>query len=187
MQMQTRRFTYDEYMQLGKSGIIGPKERVELLDGDILVMPPIGPDHWSTVMRMTHVLIEHLGRRTLVMAQGEIKLDALSAPQPDIAFLRPKESFYRGCEVEPRDILALLEVSHSSLAFDRGRKLLAYARAGIPEYWIANLIDWTMTRYTLPHELGYAASHTYEHGESVTLGTLPPVTLPVAELLGTPL
>jgi|HubBroStandDraft_6_1064221.scaffolds.fasta_scaffold696809_2 Uma2 family endonuclease len=186
MHMQIRAFTVDEYHHLGELGIFGPEERLELLDGQILVMPPPSPAHSSTVLRLAHELIVRLGRRALVLCQDEVDLSKFSAPMPDIAILRRRDDYYRHAHPQPQDIYALIEVARSSLKYDSGRKLLAYARAGIAEYWIANLVHSNLTRFTQPNELGYAESRTFAHGEVVTLCTEPPIEFGVDELLGPP-
>ena len=181
---RTRPFTVEEYFKLVEVGILAEDERVELLDGEIILMAPIGPDHNSTVLRMTRYFVSRFGERAMVLPQGSMRLSRISAPEPDFCVLRPKDDFYRAALAEPEDVLALVEVASTSLAYDRGRKLRAYARAGIPEYWIADLVAWTVVRYRSPNDLGYSETTINSGDDEIALSAIPEVTFGVSELLG---
>jgi Uma2 family endonuclease len=117
------------------------EERVELLDGEIIAMSPQNNPHASTVARITNLLIPSIGRKFSVRVQLPIHLDEWSEPEPDFAVCVHDPDDYASGHPEPAAILLLIEVADASLAFDRKRKRAAYARAGIPDYWIVNLPD----------------------------------------------
>jgi Uma2 family endonuclease len=181
---RTRRFTVEEYFRLAEVGILKEDERVELLDGEIVLLPAIGPDHNSVVLRMNHLLVSRLGERAMVLPQGSMRLSDTSAPEPDFCVLRPKDDFYRSGLALPEDVYALVEVSGASLAYDRGRKLKAYARARIPEYWIADLAAWSIIGHRNPNDLGYAEVTTYAADAEIAFEAAPTIRFRAAELLG---
>ena len=106
--------TVGEYIQMGVTGILGPEPRVELIDGEIIDMPPMGAPHAGGVKRLIRVLTQALGERAIVAAQDPIVLGDLSAPQPDLAVLRPRDDFYAEAHPGPEDVLLLIEVAASS-------------------------------------------------------------------------
>jgi Uma2 family endonuclease len=137
---EPRRFTREEYYRMYDAGLFRD-ERVELLDGEIIAMGSQNPPHASTVARINNLLIPLLARTHSVRAQLPVVLDALSEPRPDFAICKLDPDDYATAHPTPGEILLLIEVSDASLVFDRKRKRVAYARAGIPEYWIVNVPD----------------------------------------------
>lgn len=131
-----RRFTADEYVRMAEAGILGEDERIELIRGEILIMSPIGMRHNAFVDRFNYLLVTALGRRAWVRVQGSVRLFPDTMPEPDLAVLRRRD--YRTAHPTPEDILLVIEVAESSLAYDRGRKASLYAEAGIAEYWVAD-------------------------------------------------
>jgi Uma2 family endonuclease len=178
-----RRFTVDEYHAMGAAGVIGPSERVELLDGEILTMPPISPRHTGDVNRLTHLLITRFGSRAVVQVQNPVRLDDYSEPEPDIALLRPRDDFYASAHARPQDVLALLEVAETSLRYDAGKKLRAYARRGIPEYWIVDLRGERIVVHREPAQTEYAVEGSASRGETLAFEAFPSDVLRVDELL----
>ena len=134
------RFTRDEYYRMGEAGLFA-EERVELLDGEIITMPPQNPPHAGTTSGLATVVIRLLGTNFTVRIQAPIVLNDWSEPEPDIAICRLDPNHYRIEHPKASDILLLIEVAETSLAYDRRRKVAAYAGSNIPEYWIVNLID----------------------------------------------
>jgi len=118
------RFSVDEYLRMGETGILKEDDRVELIDGEIIDMPPIGIPHTSAVNRLGNKLKEQLGTRVILSMQNPIRIGDLSLPQPDIALLRPRDDFYAAAYPTPADILLLVEVAESSVRYDRDKKLL---------------------------------------------------------------
>lgn len=142
-----RPITVYEYLRMGELGVIGPEERVELLDGELIAMPPSGEDHSFGVNEIVRVFYRHFADRTYIQSQSPIRLNELSEPEPDVVLLAPREDRYRKHRPLAGDVLLVVEVSDTSLRYDRGRKLEAYARAGIPEVWIVNVPDRCVERY----------------------------------------
>lgn len=134
------RFTREEYYRLWESGLFSDK-RVELLDGEIITMPPQNPPHAGITSRLAAVVILSLGRTFTVRIQAPIVLNDWSEPEPDVAICRFDADDYQGEHPKASDVLVVMEVAQSSLGYDRRRKTIAYATSGIPEYWIINLID----------------------------------------------
>ena len=126
----------DAFHRMGETGILGPRDRVELIDGEIIDMSPIGVLHAAIV----DVLARHFGRRTgesvFVRCQNPLRLDDISEPEPDIAILRPRADFYMTAHPGASDVLLVIEVADTSLAYDLGTKVPLYARHGIPEVWV---------------------------------------------------
>jgi Uma2 family endonuclease len=136
-----RRFTADEYQAMGQAGILRDDDRVELIDGEVVAMSPLGLRHLAVVDRLTRHLVVSAGDRAIVRTQGAVRLDPLNEPEPDIALLRPRDDFYATIHAGPADILVLIEVADSSLRYDTTVKTELYARLGAAEYWIVDLVD----------------------------------------------
>ena len=159
----------DTFYGMAEAGLFKPEERVELIEGEIFDMAPIGQDHEASVIGLTRALVLACGDRGLVSTQNSVRMAPWSAPQPDFAVLRYREDFYRtGERAGPADVLLVIEVADSSLRFDQGVKLRLYARAGIPEYWIVNLKARVLTAHRAPAGDSYAA--VTDHGAGETLG-----------------
>lgn len=130
------RITVHEYHRMAEEGLLAPDARVELIEGEIIDMAPIGPPHGSVVDELTYAFIHAVGRRAIVRVQGAVRLSERSEPQPDLALLKPRKDHYRRSQPAPSDTLLLIEVSDSTLRYDRHIKVPLYARHGIPEAWI---------------------------------------------------
>jgi Uma2 family endonuclease len=135
------RFTVDEFHRLGEAGILSRDDRVELIDGEIVHMTPIGPRHASCVRRLIALLSPSAAGRAIVDAQDPLRLGQHDEPQPDVVLLGPRPDFYRDAHPGPADTLLVIEVADASITYDRTVKLLRYASAGVPEVWIVNLSD----------------------------------------------
>ena len=179
-----RRFNVDEYYAMAEAEIIGRDERVELIDGEIIAMSPIGPEHGASVDIGNYFLVSLLGRRAIVRVQGNIRLDEYNEPQPDFTMLRWRDDFYRNELPGPTDVLLLVEVSDSSLSHDRNTKLSLYASFGIPEVWIANIPARVVETYADPVDGGYTASRVYSPGEIVSPAAFDDVAIPVSLFIG---
>ena len=172
-QEKIRPLTVDDYHRMVEAGILDERERVELLDGLLIAMPPEGPVHSDVAAELMVLLVQRFAGRATVRPGSPVALDGVSEPQPDLAIVRRREERYLHGHPTPRDVLLLVEVAWTSLAYDRRRKLRAYARNGIAEYWIVNCVDQRVEVNTDPHELGYATSRNYEHGEALALRAFP--------------
>src|SRR5437016_5067831 len=133
--------TLEEYDRMVAAGVFDEDARIELIKGEIVDMPPPGPEHENSVTYLHFVFFHHVGRQAVIWPQGNsIGLpDSDSRPQPDITILKWRDDFYKAKRPTAEDVLLLVEVAYSSLKFDRGVKLKLYAEAGIPEYWVVNL------------------------------------------------
>lgn len=178
-----RRFTVAEYYALAGVGILSVNERVELLEGDIIVMPPIGDWHASCVDRLNHVLLPRLQRRAIVRVQNPTRLNQRSEPQPDVMLLRWRDDFYRGGHPGPGDVLLLIEVADTSVDYDRGAKLSAYARAGIPEVWIVTRENRRIEAYTAPEGDAYTQTRQAGPGASIAPEAFPDLVLEVDRIV----
>jgi Uma2 family endonuclease len=133
------RITVDEYHRMAEVGLLAPDARVELIEGVIIDMAPIGPPHCSAVDLLTELLVLAVSGRAIVRTQGSVRLNRWSEPQPDIAVLKSRLGRYRQAHPSGKDIYLVIEVSESSLKFDLNAKAKLYARYGVPEVWVADL------------------------------------------------
>lgn len=137
--LKRHRLSADDYQRLGETGVLPPDLRVELIDGEIIEMAPIGTRHRAMVSRLDRLLQRAVADRALVAVQTSFRLDPHSEPEPDIGVYRPRADFYATALPTPADTLLLIEVADSSLRYDREVKLPLYARRGVPELWIVDL------------------------------------------------
>ena len=177
-----RRFTVDESLAMLDAGVLHEDDRIELIDGVLLVMAPIGDYHDNTADWLNELCVRTFGDRARVRVQGSIRLNNMSAPQPDIAILRRRalgdmRPFF------PQDIFLVIEIADSSLRYDSGPKLAMYAAAGIPEVWIANLRSREVTAHISPAGSVYTSVHTYGSGDSISPGAFPDVSLAIDEFM----
>ena len=180
---ETRKFTVREYFRMVEAGILQEDERVELIGGEILVMAPMGPPHFSGIMRYNRVFGRLAGDRFAVLVQAPLPLDEHSAPEPDLALLKFREDDYVGGYAGPEDTLLVIEVAESSLNYDRDVKAHVYGRAGIPETWVLNLPGDCIERFLDPGPGGYAQHTVLRRGEKISPVSLPDLELTVDDLL----
>ena len=183
VQPQPRLFTIDDYFAMAEAGILGPEERVELIDGVVITMPPIGNPHNASVDKSNRNLVISVGTRGIVRTQGSIALNDRSMPQPDLVLLRERDDFYSSQRAGPQDILLLIEVSDSSADYDRNVKLPRYAEAGIPEVWIAVIPEGVVEAHTEPAGGRYTQMRTFRPGDTISPGCFPDIALSVDEIL----
>ena len=168
---------------MAETGVLRPDARVELLDGRIIDMSPIGPFHGGVTKRLIRFFTALAKSRWVVAAQDPVRLDDHSEPQPDLMLLKPAADDYTTRHPGPADVFLLIEVADSSLELDREEKLPAYGRAGISEVWILNLPARTIEVYREPHFMGYGANRTLHAGDQASPLAFPDVAVDVAELL----
>lgn len=178
-----RRFSVGEYYAMAEAGILTENDRVELLDGEIVVMAPIGNRHQSSVDGHGEMFTLRLQGRANVRIQGPVRLDDDNEPEPDVTLLRRRDDYYATGHPGPDDVLLLIEVADTTLDFDRKVKLPLYARAGIPEVWIVNLQDRRVEVYTEPDGVGYGSVRHYGPGESVAPLHFPDIALEVERII----
>ena len=131
-----RLFTVDEYRRMAEAGVFGPEERVELIEGEILEMSPIGPRHAGCVINANRLFVTRLGDRAVVSPQNPVVIRPRSEPQPDLLLLRPRAVSYSREHPNPEDVLLAVEVADTTVRFDRLVKARLYSRAAIPEFWL---------------------------------------------------
>src|SRR5438552_1912922 len=179
---QTFRFTVEEYRKLGEVGIFDKDDRVELINGEIVVMPPITFRHAQTVTNLNECLMEQARRRFMVSPQNPVELDQYSEPQPDIVLV-PRTMRTAKRHPLPADVLLLIEVADSSLPYDRETKLAIYARTGIREFWIVNLRDNVLETFRAPKGEAYTQARTFALGETAHPEAFADVAVPVADIV----
>ncbi len=177
-----RPFNVDEYLDMEKVGILHEDDRIELMDGKIFVMAPIGDSHVFGTDWLTMILARLFFGRAMVRIGGPIYLNDRSAPQPDVAVVRIFHTVEEAHTL-PEDVYFVIEVADSSLPYDTGAKLSRYAAAGISEVWVANLRVREVTAYADPSGSDYATSRTYRPGESISPRAFPDVAVAVDEFM----
>jgi Uma2 family endonuclease len=176
---QRRRLSADQFEQMGRTGILGPDERVELLDGELIEMPPIGSRHAAAVDFLSMHFARAVGDAALVRTQNPLRLADDSEPQPDLMLLRPAADRYRSAHPRPADVLLLIEVADATLRFDREIKLPLYARHGVTEVWILDLDAERLEIYREPAAGGYRRKLERQGAEWIAPLALPTVTLEI--------
>ena len=177
------RFTVNDYYAMAEAGILSHDERVELLNGEIFLMSPIGSSHAYSVNWLTRLFITLLGTRAWVSSQNPLRLNGQAEPEPDVLLLRWRDDEYESDHPTPEDVLLLIEVSDSTLDSDRNEKLPMYAQASIPECWIVNIPDGLIEAYTDPSDGEYRIRRVYAADESVSPMSFPDVSLPVSRIV----
>ena len=161
------------YYKMAEVGILTQNDRVELIDGEIFDMVPIGSAHAGKTLRLNTLFARAAADgRVLVSVQGPLRLDAWNEPEPDLMLLKPRQDHYQSRHPNAADVLLLVEVSESSLSYDRGIKLPLYAKFGVPEVWIVDLPGAALEVCREP------AGEAYAHRQRLTSGSLAPVLLP---------
>jgi len=182
--VRTRRFSVEEYYRMVRAGILKEDDRVELVDGEIIEMAPMGPRHAFCVDRFNQRLVEALGSLAVVRVQGPISLGPHSEPQPDLALSRPPLTRYTESHPGPDDLFLVIEVADTSVEDDRARKIPLYARAGIREAWLVNLPAETIELYRSPTREGYRDTRALGRGQALAPEAFPEVTFAVDDLFG---
>jgi Uma2 family endonuclease len=177
------RFTVDDFHRMAAAGVFTEDDRVELLEGEITVMSPIGDRHVACVDFLNDRLGEALRGRALVRVQSPVRLGPHSAPQPDIALLRRSADYYRTAPAIARDVLLIIEVSDTDVEYDRA-KLPLYAESGVPETWIVDLRAGRIEVHRQPRGARYEHTRILERGAIVIPEAFPDVALDTQELFG---
>lgn len=181
--LQHKKFTTEQYHQMVEAGILTQRDRVELIEGEIIQMAAIGRNHAVCVNRLTRLFTRTLPLEVTVQVQNPIQLSDASEPEPDFAILRGQPGDYLAAHPSPEDILALVEVSDSTLVYDRTVKAPLYARAGIQELWIVALEVLAIAVYRLPGPAGYGEVQTMCRGQSLAFQAFPEISFTVEQLL----
>ncbi len=177
-------FTRAEYHRLAEAGVLGEDDRVELIEGEILEMSPIGRRQWACVDRLSHLFVRAVGNEAIVHVQNPVPLNERSEPEPDLTLLRFRADFYAPADPTPADVLLVVEVASSSVADDRDIKAPLYARARIDELWLVDLVANRLAVYRDPSPTGYRTIRVCGRGEQVSPLFAPDVMIDVDAILG---
>lgn len=176
------RLSRARYDAMIDAGILTENDAVELLDGQIYEAIPKEPRHNALILRISKLFERRFGERCLVGRQNSIALHEYSEPEPDLAVLRPRADFYESALPEPQDVLFLIEVSDSTLAYDRDLKVPLYAAADIPEVWLVDVQAATVTVYREPKGNAYHSEQVYHPGDVIPLPAFGEESVAVADL-----
>ncbi len=182
--LDKHRFSVDAYYDMARTGILRQDDRVELIDGEIVDMPPIGPEHAGSVRDLDELFASRFNDVAQVSVQSPIRLDPYNEPQPDLALLRRRPDSYRSGHPRPGDVVLLIEVADSTLATDRAVKMPLYAGFGIAETWIVDLRHDVVLIHREPSPGGYRVTRTAQRGEQVAPIAFPDREIAVDDLLG---
>ena len=169
---------------MAQAGVLKEDDRVELIEGEIVEMAPIGSRHAACVNRLTRLLSQHVGQHALLGPQNPIRLGERSEPQPDMALLRLRDDFYTAAHPGPEDIFLLIEVADTSVDYDREIKVSLYARFGIGEVWVVDLPAERIEVYRGPGPEGYRQTRIVGADEHLAPEAFPHVALSAREILG---
>jgi Uma2 family endonuclease len=179
-----KKFRSDEIHKMIKIGVLPEESGWELIRGEIVRRMSIGSKHVGTIIKLSKILERKVGDYVFVSAQNPVHLDEYNEPEPDIALLKPREDFYTKGLPTPADVLLLIEVSDSTVEYDRDVKRLLYAEAAINEFWLINLKNNTIECYSLPKNGHYHLAEVLELGETIKAGTIENLELQIDEILG---
>jgi Uma2 family endonuclease len=172
------RWTVDDYYRMGEVGLLDPDARTELLDGEIVDMPPTGPVHAGLIERLADLIEPRCAGQAQVRTQNPVRLSQHSEPVPDLALVRPRQDYYLGGHPMPADVLLLIEIADSTRRRDQRRKIPLYAAAGIPEVWLVDVRRSRIGVYRDPQHGRYG-----DPGHALRGATLTPRRLPALDVL----
>jgi Uma2 family endonuclease len=179
-----KKFRADEVYKMMQVGILPEASGWELINGEIIRRMTIGSKHASTVKRLNRFFTNQVGENAIVSVQDPIHIDEYNEPEPDIALLKPRADFYAESHPESQDVLLVIEVSDSTVDFDREVKKTLYAEAGISEFWLVNLRENTVECHSQPKNKIYRLTQIFEKGEAVESVSIENLRLKVEDILG---
>jgi len=177
------RITVDEYHRMAEVGLLAVDARVELVEGEIIDMAPIGNAHRSVVVQLNRLLTRAVGDEGIVLVQDAVRLNNRSEPQPDLAILKPRKDFYAGKFPAPGDVILLIEVSDTTLKYDREIKVPLYARTEIPEVWLFDLTSSRVHFFRKPAGGAYLETASTQQPGITALSSLPGVSVDLSGVL----
>lgn len=177
------RHSVSEFQRMAQAGIVVEDDRIELIDGDLIDMAPIGSRHAGAVKRLASLLHATARGTAVVSVQDPLQIDSYSQPQPDIALLRSRADFYAESHPQPADVLLIVEVAEASLNYDRDVKVPLYARHGIPEVWLLDVAGRCLTVFRAPGSDGYGEQRRIVSAESISPVLLPAAVIDLTGLL----
>ncbi len=180
--VKRRALTVEAYHRMGEVGIFAPDERVELIEGEVVEMAPIGSRHSGLVNRITHLLVQAVGKRAVVSVQNPVRLSRISEPQPDFAVLKPRADDYQSATPLPEDVFLLVEIAETSLQYDRELKAPLYAAHAIPELWVVDVTEKVLWIYREPQAGSYTRVEKTERPGKLRLAAAPDIELDLSGL-----
>jgi Uma2 family endonuclease len=169
---------------MAEAGILKAQDRVELIEGEILQMAAVGVKHAATVKRLNRLFYQRLDDRVLIGVQDPVQLSETSEPQPDLALLKPREDYYATGHPQLPDLFLLVEVADSTVDYDRTIKMPLYAKVGVPEAWLIDLVSRTIEVYRKPQNSGYQSLVILQADEFLSIEACPDILFAVNEILG---
>lgn len=179
-----KRFRVEDFRRMTEVGILPEESGWEIIDGYLIDKMTIGSKHASAVNRLNRILTNLVRDSLIVSVQNPIHIDEYNEPEPDIALLRPRKDFYSESHPTPEEVLLLIEISNSTVEYDRTIKKAIYAEAGIGEFWLVNLQDNAIECFSQPKNGNYRLAMILEKGEAVKSGSVKSLELQVDEILG---
>jgi Uma2 family endonuclease len=177
-------FTVADFARMAEAGIFAEDDRVELIDGEVRAISPIGPRHAALVKRLNTLIGRQVANLAIMSVQDPIQLTYYTEPQPDIALLRIREDFYAHAHPLPADVFVVLEIAETSLEYDREEKVPRYAQARIPEVWLIDVERETVTQYTQPDGTRYRSEQSLQRHHILVSTVLSPLQLAVDDIFG---
>ena len=169
---------------MAERGVFAPEDRVELIEGELFEISPIGNLHARCVNFLNRFLVTAVGNEYIIQVQNPIVLNDQSEPQPDFSIVKFRQDFYKDALPEAPDVAIVFEIAETSVTFDKNVKFRRYAAAGIPEAWLVDLPGEKVEVHTQPKENGYGVVRIYERGENAVSETIPSIDLSVDDILG---
>jgi Uma2 family endonuclease len=182
VQLLTHKFTTQQYHLMHDAGVFGHGDRFELINGEITEMSPIGRKHAVCVTRLNELFFSRLLGKVQIWSQNPIRLEDKSEPQPDLAILKRRDDFYAEALPTPADILLIIEVSDSTIAYDREVKMPLYAAAGIPEMWLFDVNEQVIFGYSQPSARGYKKMQRFEQDDKFFMIAFPEISFSWQEM-----
>jgi Uma2 family endonuclease len=180
--LSRHKLSVEDYHQMGRAGILGEDSRVELIEGELIDMAPIGSLHASVVSTLSMFFARQVGELAIVSTQNPVSLPPDSEPQPDILLLKPRPDRYRNALPTAADVMLLIEVADTTFKYDREIKLPAYARHGIAEVWLIDLKGGTLEIYREPGSKGYRKLLRPDRSETIAPALISEARLPLTEI-----
>jgi Uma2 family endonuclease len=181
-----RHFTIRDYARMREAGILNEDDRVELIDGEIYVMSPLGPRHVALLIRLNKLLVGAVQNEAVISPQNSIQLDDYTEPQPDLAVLHPQEDDYEAQLPQPDDIFFLIEIVDTTAEYDREVKLPRYATSRIAEVWVVDVNEQTVEQYTQVFEGNYTSVKKHFRGMTIQSTTVPRIRLNINQIFKKP-
>ena len=174
---QRHAVSVQEYLRMGEAGVFASDARLELIEGEIVEMAPIGSRHAGAVKILNRIFSRLVGDLAIVSVQDPLIIGERSVPQPDLMLLKPRADSYSGAHPAAEDVLLVVEIADTTLAFDTGTKIPLYARAGIAEAWVVDLQERAVRVFRDPSASGYRSSIAFSGDETVSALALPMVVI----------